>query len=176
MQGLRPLFLLRLRLAPKQASASRSRRRTAFVPQACITARKTLKTGWRNPYVLQKLTNFQTYELSNLQTYKTYFRIVSAEGSGPPGKEASLSMIFYYHLLIGEVWTIRNETTYPIHGKYPLNQVRNLQLVLTDARLLVLTRVRLLVFAGQSYNLFSFCSNINWKKKKARSPILQDFG
>ena len=30
MQGLRPLFLLRLRLAPKQASA-------------CITARKTLK-------------------------------------------------------------------------------------------------------------------------------------
>ena len=29
--------------------------------------------------------------------------------------------IFYYHLLIGEVWTIRNETTYPIHGKYPLS-------------------------------------------------------
>ncbi len=27
-------------------------------------------------------------------------------------------MIFY--LLIGEVGTIRNETTYPIHGKYPL--------------------------------------------------------
>ena len=35
---------------------------------------------------------------------------------------ASLSMIFYYHLLIGEVRTIRNETTYPIHGKYPLNR------------------------------------------------------
>ena len=34
---------------------------------------------------------------------------------------ASLSMIFYYHLFIGEVRTIRNETTYPIHGKYPLN-------------------------------------------------------
>ena len=34
---------------------------------------------------------------------------------------ASLSMIF--HLLIGEVWTIRNETTYPIHGKYPLNRI-----------------------------------------------------
>ena len=31
-------------------------------------------------------------------------------------------MIFHYHLLIGEVRTIRNETTYPIHGKYPLNQ------------------------------------------------------
>ena len=30
-------------------------------------------------------------------------------------------MIFYYHLFIGEVKTIRNETTYPIHGKYPLN-------------------------------------------------------
>ena len=26
------------------------------------------------------------------------------------------SMIFYYHLFIGEVRTIRNETTYPIHG------------------------------------------------------------
>ena len=34
---------------------------------------------------------------------------------------ASLPMIF--HLLIGEVWTIRNETTYPIHGKYPLNRI-----------------------------------------------------
>ena len=81
MQGLRLLFLLRSRLAPKQAGYGEE---TAFVPQACITARKTLKTGWRNPYVLQKLTNFQTYELSNLQTYKTYFRIVSAEGSEPP--------------------------------------------------------------------------------------------
>ncbi|MDY4951062.1 MAG: hypothetical protein SO098_01135, partial [Prevotella sp.] len=72
---------------------------TAFVPQACIIARKTLKTGWRNPYVLQKNTNFQTYELSNfqtyklsnLQTYKTYFRIVSAEVSGPPGQRTSRS-------------------------------------------------------------------------------------
>ena len=33
-------------------------------------------------------------------------------------------MIFYYHLFIGEVRTIRNETTYPIHGKYPLNLKR----------------------------------------------------
>ena len=32
-------------------------------------------------------------------------------------------MIFYYHLFIGEVGTIRNETTYPIHGKYPLNRL-----------------------------------------------------
>ena len=46
MQGLRPLFLLRLRLAPKQASARAvAEEETAFVPQACITARKTLKTG-----------------------------------------------------------------------------------------------------------------------------------
>ena len=27
-----------------------------------------------------------------------------------------MSMIFYYHLFIGEVRTIRNETTYSIHG------------------------------------------------------------
>ena len=33
----------------------------------------------------------------------------------------TVSMIFHYHLRIGEVRTIRNETTYPIHGKYPLN-------------------------------------------------------
>lgn len=41
-QGLRPLFLLRLPLAPKQAGAGEE---TALVPQVCITARKTLKTG-----------------------------------------------------------------------------------------------------------------------------------
>ena len=46
MQGLRPLFLLRSRLAPKQAGYGEE---TAFVPQACITARKTMKTGWRGP-------------------------------------------------------------------------------------------------------------------------------
>ena len=38
-----------------------------------------------------------------------------------------MSMIFYYHLFIGEVRTIRNETRYSIHGKHPLNQVRNLR-------------------------------------------------
>ena len=117
MQGLRPLFLLRSRLAPKQAGYGEE---TAFVPQACITARKTMKTGWRGPN--KNSQTHKTYKLTNSQTYKTYFRIVSAEGSGPLGKETSLSMIFYYHLLIGEVRTIRNETTYPIHGKYPLNR------------------------------------------------------
>ena len=35
----------------------------------------------------------------------------------------SLSMIFHYHLFSGEVRTIRNETTYPIHGQYPLSQI-----------------------------------------------------
>ena len=29
---------------------------------------------------------------------------------------------FPFHLLIGEVRTIRNETKHPIHGKYPLNR------------------------------------------------------
>ena len=29
--------------------------------------------------------------------------------------------IFHYHLRIGEVWTIRNETTYPTHRKYRLS-------------------------------------------------------
>ena len=49
MQGLRPLFLLRSRLAPKQLRQAGYEEETAFVPQACITARKTMKTGWRGP-------------------------------------------------------------------------------------------------------------------------------
>ena len=43
MQGLRPLFLLRCRLAPKQASANRHRRRNSL----------TLKTGWRSLWYLE---------------------------------------------------------------------------------------------------------------------------
>ena len=70
MQGLHLLFLLRSRLAPKKLRQAGYGEETAIVPQACIIARKTLKTGWRNPYVLQKNTNFQTYELSNLRTFK----------------------------------------------------------------------------------------------------------
>ena len=38
-------------------------------------------------------------------------------------------MIFHYHLFIGEVRTIRNETTYPIHGKYRLNPISVMILV-----------------------------------------------
>ena len=53
---------------------------TAFVPQACITARKTLKTGWRSSYKTHK-----TYK-----TNETYFtidmcplRAADLPGSGP---------------------------------------------------------------------------------------------
>ena len=41
-----PYVSSRCRLAPKQASASRQREETAFVPQACITA-KNRKNSWR---------------------------------------------------------------------------------------------------------------------------------
>ena len=61
-----------------------------------------------------------------LRSYRSY----GSEAAGWPYEllwSVSLSMIFYYHLFIGEVRTIRNETTYSIHGKYPLNQVRNLR-------------------------------------------------
>ena len=37
------------------------------------------------------------------------------------GRFAVANIVTIYYLLIGEVRTIRNETTYPIHGKYPLN-------------------------------------------------------
>jgi len=42
-QGLRPLFLLRPRLAPKQASASRSRRRNSLRPSGLHHSKKNLK-------------------------------------------------------------------------------------------------------------------------------------
>jgi len=43
MQGLRPLFLLRLRLAPKQASASRSRRRNSLRSSGLHHSKKNLE-------------------------------------------------------------------------------------------------------------------------------------
>ncbi|MCI7599283.1 MAG: hypothetical protein MSS96_11310, partial [Bacteroidales bacterium] len=47
---------------------------TAFVPQACITARKTMKTGWRGPN-----KNSATHKITNSPTHKTYFRIVGQQ-------------------------------------------------------------------------------------------------
>ena len=43
MQGLRPLFLLRLRLAPKQASASRIRRRNSLRSSGLHHSKKNLE-------------------------------------------------------------------------------------------------------------------------------------
>ena len=71
------------------------------------------------------------WSCSGLRSYRSY----GSEAVGWPYEQArrpphrfrptplvaSLPMIFHYHLLIGEVRTIRNETAYPIHGKYPLN-------------------------------------------------------
>ena len=75
MQGLRLLFLLRSRLAPKQLRQVGSGEETAFVPQACITARKTLKTSWRDPcttYVTYK--THPTYKTSPIQSLRGYRR------------------------------------------------------------------------------------------------------
>ena len=49
MQGLRPLFLLHSRLAPKQASASRLWRRNSLRASGLHHSKKTMKTGWRGP-------------------------------------------------------------------------------------------------------------------------------
>ena len=49
MQGLRSLFLLRSRLAPKQTSASRLRRRNSLRASGLHHSKKTMKTGWRGP-------------------------------------------------------------------------------------------------------------------------------
>ena len=70
MQGLRPLFLLRIRLAPKQTSASRLRRRNSLRASGLHHSKKNQE-------------NRLARSLS-LQTFKTYKAYLSAEGSGPP--------------------------------------------------------------------------------------------
>ena len=74
MQGLRPLFLLRSRLAPKQASASRLRRRNSLRASGLHHSKKNHENRLARP--------------QSLQTYKTYKAYLSAEtadltGSGP---------------------------------------------------------------------------------------------
>ena len=93
MQGLRLLFLLRSRLAPKQASASRLRRRNSLRASGSHHSKKNLENRLAQPLCPTKnyeLSNLRTFKLSNLQTYKTYFRIVSAEVSELPGQRASM--------------------------------------------------------------------------------------
>ena len=79
MQGLRPLFLLRSRLAPKQTSASRLRRRNSLRASGLHHSKKNHENR-----LARSLCPTKKYDLSNFQTYKTYFKIMSAEGSGPP--------------------------------------------------------------------------------------------
>ena len=75
MQGLRPLFLLRSRLAPKQASASRLRRRNSLRASGLHHSKKNHENRLARPL--------------SLQTYKTYKAYLSAEGSGPHGQWTS---------------------------------------------------------------------------------------
>ena len=85
MQGLRPLFLLRSRLAPKKASASRLRRRNSLRASGLHHSKKNLE----NRLARSLTKTHQLTKLTNSPTHKTYFRIVSAEGSGPPGQRTS---------------------------------------------------------------------------------------
>ena len=48
---------------------------TAFVPQACITARKTMKTGWRGPC---------PYKPTKPIRLTCPLRVANLPGSGPP--------------------------------------------------------------------------------------------
>ena len=73
MQGLRPLFLLRSRLAPKQTSASRLRRRNSLRASGLHHSKKNHENRLARPLFLQ--------------TYKTYKAYLSAEGSGPPMRQ-----------------------------------------------------------------------------------------
>ena len=75
MQGLRPLFLLRSRLAPKQTSASRLRRRNSLRASGLHHSKKNHENRLARPL--------------SLQTYKTYKAYLSAEGSEPHGQRTS---------------------------------------------------------------------------------------
>ena len=75
MQGLRPLFLLRSRLAPKQTSANRLRRRNSLRASGLHHSKKNHENRLARPLFLQ--------------TYKTYKAYLSAEGSGPHGQRTS---------------------------------------------------------------------------------------
>ena len=46
MQGLRPWFFSGVGLLRSKLRQTGTEEETAFVPQACLTARKTFKTGW----------------------------------------------------------------------------------------------------------------------------------
>ena len=69
MQGLRPLFLLRSRLAPKKASASRLRRRNSLRASGLHHSKKNLENrlarSLTQTHLLTKLTNSPTHK-----TYK----------------------------------------------------------------------------------------------------------
>ncbi|MCI7597636.1 MAG: hypothetical protein SOY06_07090, partial [Prevotella sp.] len=51
---------------------------TAFVPQACITARKTMKTGWRGPC---------PYKPTKPIRLTCPLRVANLTGSGPPMRQ-----------------------------------------------------------------------------------------
>ena len=85
MQGLRPLFLLRSRLAPKQTSASRLRRRNSLRASGLHHSKK----NHENRLARSLTKTHQLTKLTNSPTHKTYFRIVSTDGSGPPGQRTS---------------------------------------------------------------------------------------
>ena len=86
MQGLRPLFLLRSQL--RQAGYGEE---TVFVPQACITARKTMKTGWRGPC---------PYKPTKPIRLTCPLRVANLPGSEPPMRK-SVFKVFWGACLHG---------------------------------------------------------------------------
>ena len=85
MQGQRPLFLLLSRLAPKQASASRLRRRNSLRASGLHHSKKTMKTGWRGPLSYKKL---RTFKLTKLTSGLCPLRAADLPGSGPPMRKS----------------------------------------------------------------------------------------
>ena len=73
---------------------------TAFVPQACITARKTKKTGWRGPC---------PYKPSKPIRLTCPLRVANLPGSGPPVRKS-----------VFKVW---GDSLFSLYGRQPVFMV-----------------------------------------------------
>ena len=80
---------------------------TAFVPQACLTARKTLKTGWRGVWYSEIIIGNWKLHCDSLFLRFSWFLLKSY-------LPCATTFLTNY----GSV--ARIDASYPTHGKYPL--------------------------------------------------------
>ena len=89
MQGLRPLFLLLSRLAPKQASASRLRRRNSLRASGLHHSKKNHENRLARPLCPTK--KLRTFKLTKLTSGLFPQRAADLTGSGPSRRDSLFS-------------------------------------------------------------------------------------